>query len=272
MRSLNGLEIAEFIKERQAKQVRRLVQDYGITPKIAIIVTVNNPVIDIYLKLKNKYGKDIGVSVDIYRIKLIEVEKLLNKLSEDESVHGVIVQLPLEDISQTDHILNYVPPSKDVDGLNLNTKFDPATPMAILWLMSGYNIELKGKDIVLVGKGKLVGAPLQKMLIESDLNPRIIDRKTRNINEELIKADIIISATGVPGLIKSDMIKNEAVVIDAGVASENGKTSGDVDLDVYTQRIDLTITPIKGGVGPLTVCAVFENLIKAAENSINTRN
>jgi len=138
-------------------------------------------------------------------------------------------------------------------------------PLAILWLLSGYNIDLAGKDIVLVGRGKLVGAPLEKMLQASGVEPRMVVKETPNGPDEIRKADVVISATGVPGLIKPDMLKQGAVVVDAGVASEGGKTVGDVAPEVYEQRDDLTITPAKGGVGPLTVTALFENVIRAAQ-------
>lgn len=264
MKLLNGSDLAAYIKERQAHQVRALKQANGIQPKLAIVMTGDNPVIQVYVRLKRKYGEEIGVDVDIHHVQQTEVRGLLNKLSNDNDVHAIIVQLPLEDPSETDELVRLVPPGKDVDGLGEQPAFDPATPLAILWLLSGYNIDLPGKDIVLVGKGKLVGAPLEKMMQSSGLNPRVLVKETPNVPEEVKKADIIISATGVPGLIKSDMVKQGAVVIDAGVASEGGKTVGDVAPEVF-DRQDLTITPAKGGVGPLTVCALFENVIRAAQ-------
>jgi methylenetetrahydrofolate dehydrogenase (NADP+)/methenyltetrahydrofolate cyclohydrolase len=138
--------------------------------------------------------------------------------------------------------------------------------MAILWLLSGYNVDLKGKRVLLVGRGKLVGAPLEKMLRDSDVDVHIADRSTEDLKSETLEADIIITATGSPAILYPDMIKERAVVVDAGVASEDGKTVGDVAPEVY-DRDDLTITPVKGGVGPLTVCALFENVIRAAQRS-----
>jgi methylenetetrahydrofolate dehydrogenase (NADP+)/methenyltetrahydrofolate cyclohydrolase len=264
MKLLNGSELAGFIKERQATQVRSLKQAHGIQPRLAIVMTDDNPVIQVYVRLKQRYGEDIGVEVDIHHVKQAEVQELLNMLSKDDSVHAIIVQLPLEDPSQTDELVNLVPAAKDVDGLGQAPAFDPATPLAILWLLSGYNIDLPGKDIVLVGKGKLVGAPLEKMLQASGLTPRVLVKETPDVPGEVRKADIIITATGVAGLIKPDMLKTGAVVIDAGVASEGGKTVGDVAPEVF-ERDDLTITPTKGGVGPLTVTALFENVIRAAQ-------
>jgi methylenetetrahydrofolate dehydrogenase (NADP+)/methenyltetrahydrofolate cyclohydrolase len=137
--------------------------------------------------------------------------------------------------------------------------------MAIMWLLAGYNVSLEGKKILLIGKGKLVGAPLERIFKASGLDVTVADRSTKDLKEETLEADIIITATGSPAILYSDMIKQGAVVVDAGVASEDGKTVGDVSPELF-DRDDLTLTPEKGGVGPLTVCALFENVIRAARN------
>lgn len=265
MRLLNGQELAGFIQERQAHQVRGLRQAHGIAPKLAIILTTHNPVSEAYLRKKKSYGAEILIDVDLYHAPQTEVKELLNTLNNDESVHGIIIQLPLENPLETETIVNLVAPEKDVDGLGANPAFEPATPLAILWLLAAYNVELKGKDVVLVGRGKLVGTPLEKILLDSGITPRVLVKETPDVPGEILKADVVISATGAGGLIKPDMLKPGAVVVDAGVASEGGKTIGDVAPEVYEQRDDLTITPTKGGVGPLTVCALFENVIQAAQ-------
>jgi methylenetetrahydrofolate dehydrogenase (NADP+) / methenyltetrahydrofolate cyclohydrolase len=266
MRLLNGKELSGYIKERQAKQVRRLRQEYNVSPKLAIVVTdLDNPVIDVYMRLKKRYGEDILIDVDIHRVAQHDVKNLLKKLSEDSSVHAIIVQLPLDDPTETDEIISLIHPEKDVDGLVADSRFEPATALAIMWLLAGYNIDLTGKNVVLIGHGKLVGQPLEKLLLADGITPTIIVKETQNAPTLIQKGDVIVSATGVAGLIKPDMLKHKAVVVDAGVASEGGKTVGDVAPEVYEQRDDLTITPIKGGVGPLTVCALFDNVIRAAD-------
>jgi methylenetetrahydrofolate dehydrogenase (NADP+)/methenyltetrahydrofolate cyclohydrolase len=268
MRFLNGAELANYIKERQAKQVRRLRQEYEIEPKLAILLTIDSPVINKYVELKKNYGADLQIEVEVIRISQADIPEIVNKLNKDPSVHGIIIQLPLEDPTETDAIVKLVDPSKDVDGLGEGPAFTPATPQAILWLLSGYNIDLPGKNILIVGRGKLVGAPLQKIFIESGLEPNMADKTTTDLKAETLEADIIISATGVPGLISSDMLKEKAVVIDAGTASEKGEITGDIAKTVYSERDDLVITPRRGGVGPLTVCALFDNVIQAAEARI----
>ncbi|HSW78678.1 MAG TPA: bifunctional 5,10-methylenetetrahydrofolate dehydrogenase/5,10-methenyltetrahydrofolate cyclohydrolase [Candidatus Babeliales bacterium] len=262
MKKLNGSEIAGFIKQRHAQQVRALKASKTY-PKLAIVQVKDDPAINTYVRLKGEYGSDIGVEVDVHRPKQTEVPELLNKLSNDDSVHGIIVQLPLQDPSQTDEIVNLVASDKDVDALGKNSKFEPATPMAILWLLSGYNVDLAGRHILLIGRGKLVGAPLEEILKSSGHDVKVIDREITDLKDQTLAADIIITATGSPAILYPDMIKQGAVVVDAGVASEEGKTVGDLAPEVY-KRDDLTITPEKGGVGPLTVCALFENVIRAA--------
>lgn len=258
---LNGRDLADYIKERQAREVRAL----SLRPKLAIIVTVDNPVIEVYINLKKRYGNDIGIDVDIHRVSQPQVADLLEKLNHDQSVQGIITQLPLADPSQTDEVVNLVTPGKDVDALGKHAKFEPATALAIMWLLAGYNIELRGKHILLIGRGKLVGAPLEKILKASDLDVEVADRTTDDLKAVTLKADVIITATGSPAILYPEMIKDGAVVVDAGVASEDGKTVGDLAASVY-DRDDLTITPTKGGVGPLTVCALFENVIRAARD------
>lgn len=266
MKLLDGKELAGFIKERQAHEVRGLRQAHGIAPKLAIIVTVNNPVIEVYMRMKQKYGADILIDVDVHRIKQSEAANTIKELNNDASVHGIIVQLPLADTSETDKIVNLVAPEKDVDALGASATFTPATPNAILWLLAGYNVELNGKKILLIGRGKLVGAPLEKILLAQNLDVEVASRQTSDLAAKALAADIIITATGSPAVLTSEMIKPNAVVVDAGVASESGKTVGDLAPDVY-DRDDLTITPTKGGVGPLTVCSLFENVILAAKRS-----
>lgn len=268
MKMLNGKELAEYIKVRQEHDVRALRQSWHVQPKLAIIATIDHPVINVYMRMKQRYGADLSIDVDIHKIDQKDVTTVIGELNNDPTVHGIIVQLPLADPSKTEEIVNLVTPEKDVDGLGKNAQFDPATPMAILWLLAGYNVELRGKRVLLIGRGKLVGAPLEKILLTSGIDVHVADRETQDLKAETIEADVIITATGSPAILYADMIKRDAVVVDAGVAGEGGKTVGDVAPEVY-EREDLKITPPKGGVGPLTVCALFDNVIRAARRVAN---
>jgi methylenetetrahydrofolate dehydrogenase (NADP+) / methenyltetrahydrofolate cyclohydrolase len=264
---LNGKELAAYIKERQARQVRALRQSAAIEPKLAIVLTIDHPTINVYVRMKQKYGADLLIVVDIHRVKQDDAPALIEQLNQDPGVHGIIVQLPLERPEETEQLVNLVAPEKDVDGLGRNAKFDPATPLAILWLLAGYAVDFAGKHVLLIGRGKLVGGPLERMLLASSVDVSVADRTTTDLTAEARKADIIITATGSPAILYPDMIKQGAVVVDAGVAGEEGKTVGDLAPEVYT-RDDLTVTPPKGGVGPLTVCALMDNVITAARRTI----
>jgi methylenetetrahydrofolate dehydrogenase (NADP+)/methenyltetrahydrofolate cyclohydrolase len=258
---LNGSDLAGFIKERHARQVRSL-RAQKIIPKLAIVQVKDDPAIDVYVSLKQKYGSDIDAEVEVHKLGQAKVPSLLKKLNHDKSVHGIIVQLPLTDTSQTDDIVNLVAPEKDVDALGKNAEFEPATPNAILWLLAGYNISLAGKKVLLIGKGKLVGAPLEKIFKNSGVDVAVIEGPTERLPKATAEADIIISAANTPEILHADMVKPGAVIVDAGVAGEDLK--GNVVDDMY-DRDDITITPQKGGVGPLTVCALFENVLRAAQ-------
>ncbi len=262
MKSLNGKELAGFIKERQAHQVRSL----PVKPTLLIIRDSDNPVIEKYVNLKIKYGDDIGIKVTKYDAKDPEdIKAKILEANADDKISAIILQLPIVDKSKTDELTNLISPDKDVDGLGENSRFDSATATAINWLLAGYDIKLKDEKIALIGRGKLVGAPLFKMFTNSGYNVTLFHRGDDLTS--LIDYDIIITATGVPGLILNSMVKPGAVLVDAGTASENGVIKGDLSDDIYN-RTDLTaITPHLGGVGPLTVSCLFDHVINASKNA-----
>lgn len=276
MKSLNGAEIAGYMKLNQAHQARSL-KARGVQPKLVIIRDSDNPVILKYVNLKQQYGEDIGVEVEDWLSE--DVVGAIEQANNDSFVHGIIVQLPLKNRDQTDEVVRHIVPKKDVDGLasiyhetnNVNDTnsshdimpvFESATATAINWLLAGYDVKLQGSKIALVGRGRLVGAPLEAMWRNSGYDVTVF-RSHSDLNE-LKDFDVIVSATGVPHLIKDEMVKPGAVVVDAGTASEGGVLVGDVD-DAVRARTDLAaITPKVGGVGPLTVTALFEHVLMAA--------
>ncbi|MCA9346386.1 bifunctional 5,10-methylenetetrahydrofolate dehydrogenase/5,10-methenyltetrahydrofolate cyclohydrolase [Candidatus Saccharibacteria bacterium] len=267
MKELNGKELSLFIKERQAKAVRGLRQANNIAPKLAIIRTNPDPVVDSYMRIKQSYGEDILIDVDVYSIDQNEAIRIIESLNNDDSVHGIIVQIPLPNPEDTNKILNAVSVDKDVDGLAENSKFDAPTPMAINWLLAGYGVELAGKQIVVVGHGRLVGRPLTDMWQKSGYEVIVADKNTVDLGALTKTADILVCATGVASLIKPEMVKDNTIIIDAGVSTDSNGLVGDVSSDVR-KNDTLIITPQKGGVGPLTVAALFENVITAARSSV----
>ena len=257
MKELNGRELADYVKARQVHQVKAL-RSRKKWAKLAIFYDNDSPVIAKYMSLKQRYGEDIGVAVDVIRLTATDAEEKLRAAAEDDTVTGIIVQLPLAECDMK--ILDLIPLKKDVDGLRGET--DTATAMAIHWLLTSYGVELPEKKIAIVGRGKLVGAPLERMWRESNYDVTVFT-KGSNL-DKLVNYDVVVTATGVPGLIKSRMLKLGAVVVDAGTASEGGVIKGDLD-DEARERDDLTLTPKIGGVGPLTVTMLFEHVLQAAE-------
>lgn len=260
---LDGLEISGFIKDRQSRAVRSLIQSRGVQPKLTIVRSAGNPSVDVYLKVKQRYADEVGVQIDVIESEASAVESILDKLNSDPLVHGIVLQLPFDGLSDVDSAIKHIDLSKDVDNLSRQTTYDAPTATAILWLLAAYNVQLEGKGIVIVGNGRLVGAPLLGLLKASGLDATVIDENTKNSEEIIMEADILISGVGVPGRIKAKSIKTGAIVVDAGVASDNGVLMGDVE-DSARERDDISVTPRIGGVGPLTVSALFDNVIRAS--------
>ena len=266
---LDGKELAGFIKERQAHLVK-ILRSQKKHPRLVIVRDSENPVITKYVNLKCAYGNDIGIEVVDEYVKNPSLEVLretVKRASEDETVSGIIVQLPLTNTDWTEAVVNEITPEKDVDGLaDYDGKedkrvFDSATATAINWLLVGHNIELSGKKIAIVGRGKLVGAPLTRMWINSGFDVEVFHRGSDF--SKLKDFDVIVTATGDPHLITNEMIKEGSIIVDAGTASEGGHLVGDISEEIRERSDLFAITPKIGGVGPLTVSVLFEDVLKA---------
>lgn len=253
MKLLTGRDVAEYIKQRHVGMVAGLTRK----PKLAIIRSKDNDAGDRYLKMKQKYGEDIGVEVDLYVETSDTIMQRLAKLGADDSVTGIIIQLPLTDVAITERALAAIAPAKDVDGLAPKTTFEAATPKAALWLLAAHNIDVKGR-IVVVGQGRLVGKPLADRLEASGHTVVRCDINTVDLATETILADILFTGTGQEHLIKPAMIKTGAVLVDTG------SPRNEFHPTLY-ERDDLTLTPNPGGVGPMTVVSLFDNLLIAAQ-------
>lgn len=277
MKELNGAEIAGYMKANQAHTVKAL-RSRKVRPKLVIIRDNNIPVINKYVKLKQRYGSDIGVEVEDWLRD--DVKTAIEEANNDPNVHGIIVQLPLKDMSNVDEIVARITPQKDVDGLasdihardNVENEysshdiiFESATATAINWLLAGYDINLANSKIAVVGRGRLVGRPLIRMWQNSGYDVTAFGHAS-NLSE-LRNYQVIVTATGVPHLITSEMVAPGVTIVDAGTASEGGVLVGDID-DAVRGRQDLSaITPKIGGVGPLTVTTLFEHVLIAASKT-----
>lgn len=260
---LSGTDIADFLKQRHYEQVR------GRRPRpvMAIVQVAKDGPSASYIRAKQRYGEDIGVIVDYHRLEPdVTQEQLIafiTGLNLDKAVDGIVVQLPLPAGIDTDLVVDSIAPSKDIDGLGAKAAYDSATAEGIVWLLGAYDVAIKGARVAVVGQGRLVGAPVARMLEQSEAVVTRLDDTTTDLAGALTDVDIIISATGQAGLLTSELVAPNTVVVDAGVGLLGDKLSGDSDPALY-ERDDIKITPTPGGVGPMTVAVLFDHLLRAA--------
>lgn len=220
-----------------------------------------------YIKQKNIKAEELGIDCYNYHFDVTTEEKLIsliNELNNDDKVDGIIVQLPLPSYLDKDKILNSISPLKDIDGLRKDSLFIPCTPKGILDLIKYYNINLVNKNILIIGRSNLVGMPLYNIFKSNDLNVNLAHSKTKNIVNLTRNADIIIIAIGRSNYLKSDMIKDNVIIFDVGINVINNKLYGDVDFESVKNKVSM-ITPVPGGIGPMTVYELFDNLYNAYE-------
>lgn len=275
---IDGKKIAQGILEGLKSRVQKLKRR-GINPKLGIVMIGERLDSKIYVSNKRKAGNEVGIETKLYGFpKDMEEKELIDfikKLNDGKDIHGILVQLPLPDHINEEKVLSTISPEKDVDGLtpfnvgnlSLGNEFlAPCTPKGIIRMLEEMNIPVEGKNVVIVNNSNVVGKPLALMLINRFATVTVCHVKTKNLKEHTKDADILITATGVPKLIKKDMVKEGAVVIDAGISHIKGKLQGDVDFDEVKDKVSY-ITPVPGGVGPMTVAMALENTLIAAELS-----
>lgn len=276
---INGVEVSTKLKTELTQKVE-LLKKKGIDPCLATILVGDDQPSAIYIRNKHKACSELGIKTkDNTMPSSIEEEKLIeliNSLNNDPSVHGILLQLPLPSHIDQFEVINKIKPTKDVDGLtyqnaglllNKKSSLIPCTPLGVMELFNYYKIELKGKDIIIINRSILVGKPLFLLLLEKDATVTICHSKTRDLEEKLRRADIIITAVGNRKLftLKSEHVKEDVVIIDIGISRENGKIIGDTDFERVAPKASW-ITPVPGGVGPMTITMLLNNTIKAASN------
>ena len=259
-------EILDNIKEEIANN------KYDIT--LAIIYVGNYKPSEVYINNKIKYAEYVGIKTKLIRLETTTEEELINiikELNEDNSINGIILQSPVPNNINIENSIKHINPSKDVDGFTkenfykLANKIDgikPCTAKGIIRLLDYYNIDLKGKDVCIIGRGKLIGIPLLFLLLERNATPTICHTKTDDLKKHTLNSDIIICGAGHPKLLTSDMIKEGVIVIDAGITVIDGKIVGDADFDNIKDKCSY-ITPNPGGVGPMTIAMIMENTLEA---------
>lgn len=268
---LDGRNIKNIILDELKEEVSKL----SAKPKLVVVQVGNDDASDVYIKQKNNMCNYVGY--DFEHIKLddmvdtYEIVEIIEKLNYDNSVTGILVQLPLPDRIDTDVVVNAISPFKDVDGLtNLNRgmlfegkdTLYSCTPSGIIEMLDRYNISVSGKNVVVVGRSDLVGKPLAMMMLNRDATVTVCHSKTKNLSEITKGADILVVAVGEPNFITRDMISENVVVIDVGINKLDGILCGDVDFESVKYKCSY-ITPVPGGVGPMTVAILAKNILKA---------
>ena len=270
---IDGREVAKKIRE----ELKEKVQKEKIKAKLAVILCGDNDASRVYVNIKNKACKEVGIDFCEYNFSKDVTEKeLLKKIEElnnDESVNGILLQYPVPKQISLEKAAEYISIEKDVDGFNPynigklnmgNPNFIPCTPYGIMKLFEEYNINLEGKKAIIIGRSNVVGKPMALCLLNKNATVTVCHSKTKNLKEEVKNADIVIAACGKRKIVTKDMIKKDAVVIDVGTnRDENGKLCGDVDFENVKDMASF-ITPNPGGVGPMTVAMLINNVIEAA--------
>lgn len=283
MTILDGKALSNKIKAEVKKDVKKLQEEKQITPGLAVVLVGNDPASAAYVNMKSKSCKDAGIYSIVHEMpESISQEKILEIISmmnQNPNIDGILVQLPLPKHVDTTAILEAIDPAKDVDGFHPYNVgrvvagldgFIPATPYGVMELLKEYNIDPKGKDVCVVGASNIVGKPMATLLLNAHATIDVCHIHTKDLKAHTSKADIICVGVGVVNLIKEDMVKDGAIIIDIGINRlDNGKLVGDVDFENVNSKCSY-ITPVPGGVGPMTIAMLLKNTVKAANNRSNS--
>ncbi len=278
MTILDGKKLSNKIRENVKVEVEKL-QKTNITPGLAVILVGNDPASSAYVNMKSKACKESGIYSIVHEmpetISQENILEIITMMNNNPNIDGILVQLPLPSHIDTTEILEAIDPNKDVDGFHPYNVgrvsagldgFIPATPYGVMKLLEEYNIDPKGKNVCVVGASNIVGKPMATLLLNANATVEICHIFTDDLKKHTLNADIICVGVGVVNLIKEDMVKDDVIIIDIGINRlESGKLTGDVDFTNVSSKCSY-ITPVPGGVGPMTIAMLLENTIKSAKN------
>lgn len=274
---IDGKAVSAAVKEQVKAETARL-KEQGITPGLAVVLVGDDPASRVYVNNKKKacelvgfYSEEYALSADTTQQELLE---LVEKLNHDDKINGILVQLPLPKHLDDKAVIAAIDPKKDVDAFHAENvgkimigdyKFLPCTPAGVMELLASENIEIEGKNCVVIGRSNIVGKPMAMLLLHKNGTVTITHSRTKNLKEICLNADIIVAAVGIAKFLKADMVKPGAVVIDVGMdRDENGKLCGDVDFAEVEKKASY-ITPVPGGVGPMTIAMLMKNTLMSAK-------
>jgi len=278
MQLIDGKALAQKVQDSVAKEVETLKQEKNIVPGLAVILVGDDPASHAYVNMKAKACEKVGFYSITHNmpdtISQDEIIATIEMINQNPRIDGILVQLPLPKHVDTDKILEVIDPKKDVDGFHAYNvgrlvtgldSFVPCTPLGVMKMFEEYEIDLEGKDVCVVGASNIVGKPMASLLLNANATVTVTHIFTKDLKFHTSKADIIVVGVGVPGLIREDMVKEGAIVIDIGINRlENGKLVGDVDFENVSQKCSY-ITPVPGGVGPMTIAMLLNNTLKSAK-------
>jgi len=280
MQLIDGKLLSKKVQNHVQSEVEKLKTDKGIVPGLAVVIVGDDPASHAYVGMKEKACKNVGFYSIAHKmpdtITQEEIIQIITMMNNNPHIHGILVQLPLPSHIDTNKILEVIDPKKDVDGFhaynvgrmvtNLES-FVACTPLGVMKMFEEYNINLEGQNVVVVGASNIVGKPMASLLLNANATVTVTHIYTKNLASHTKKADIVIVGVGVPALIKEDMIKEGAIVIDIGINRlENGSLVGDVDFENVSKKCSY-ITPVPGGVGPMTIAMLLANTLKSAQQS-----
>lgn len=277
---INGKELSKEIRLQVKEEVSQLKDLYQAVPHLVVVLVGNNPASESYVTAKERACIRAGMKSTLIRkdsnITEDELLDIIDTLNKDDDVHGILVQLPLPKHIDENKVIDQIDYRKDVDGFHpLNIAYmhmgreaiHPATPSGIITMLKSKNIELKGKDAIIIGRSNIVGKPVAMLLMKEHATVTIAHSRTQNLKEKCLQADIIVAAVGRPNTVTADMVKEGAVIIDVGVNRVDGKLVGDCDFDNLIDKASY-ITPVPGGVGPMTIASLLQNTVKTFKGMV----
>lgn len=278
MQIIDGKKVSAEVKEEVRQQTLKLKETHGITPSLAVVIVGDDPASRVYVNNKKKACELVGFKSEEYALPAEttqqELLNLVETLNNKDDINGILVQLPLPKHLDDKAVIAAINPKKDVDAFHAvnvgkimlgEYDFLPCTPAGVMEMLHSYNIEVSGKNCVVIGRSNIVGKPMAMLLLHENGTVTICHSRTKNLAEVTKQADILVAAVGRPKFVTADMVKDGAVVIDVGMdRDENGKLCGDVDFENVKDKCSY-ITPVPGGVGPMTIATLMKNTLKAAK-------
>lgn len=278
---IDGKKVSAEVRVCLAKEVKELKEKTGRVPGLATVLVGDDPASAVYVRNKNKICRELGfksfeqkLSLDTSEAKLL---KLIKELNSNNDIHGILVQLPLPNQIDSEKILQAIDPNKDVDGfhpINVgklvvgNALLTPCTPSGIIKLLDHYEIDISGKHAVILGRSNIVGKPISMLLLQRNATITICHSRTKNLEGITRSADILVAAIGRANFVTENMVSKGAIVIDVGINRVDGKLTGDINFEPVSKKASY-ITPVPGGVGPMTIALLMENTLKAFKKSID---